>query len=76
MYASAMVQDLSTGEIIVSNSDIYFSSIRNTGYIYNIDVSYNDELKLKTKKYPSFPEKTKANVEQFSHYQKANEKKG
>ena len=65
-----MVQALSTGEIKVCNDpetgfadNNYSSCSNNTGDIYTIDVKYNDELKQKTKKYPFFPEKTKANID-------------
>ena len=75
LYASAMVQALPTGEIIVYDNPVYTRSISNTGYIYTIDIKYNDELKQKTKKYPLFREKTKANVDQFTDYQKENKKK-
>ena len=37
--------------------------------IYTMDVKYNDELKQKTKKYPFFPEKTKANIDHFTEYE-------
>ena len=33
-------------------------------------------MKQKTKKYPFFPEKTKANIDQFTDYQNENKKKG
>ena len=33
-------------------------------------------MKQKTKKYPFFPEKTKANINQFTDYQNENKKKG
>ena len=72
LYASAVVQALPTGEIKVCDL-VYTSCSSNTGYIYTIDIKYNDELKQKTKKYPFFPEKTKANINQFTDYQ--NEKK-
>ena len=65
-----MVQALPTGEISVFENPVYSRSKSNTGYIYTIDIKYNDELKQKTKKYPFFPEKTKANVDQFSDYKK------
>ena len=73
LYASAMVQILLNGEIKVCETLDYTSSISTKGYIYTSDVKYNDELKQKTKKYPFFPEKTKANIDQFTDYQ--NEKK-
>ena len=53
-----MVQALPTGEIKVCESNDYTQSSYTKGYIYTIDVKYNDELKQKTKKYPLFPEKT------------------
>ena len=85
LYASAMVQALPTGEIKVCDTldpetgladSVYTRSSSNTGYIYSIDIKYNDELKQKTKKYPFFPEKTKANFNQFTDYQNENKKKG
>ena len=76
IYASAMVQALPTGEIKVYDGNDYTKSSSTKGYIYAIDVKYNDELKQKTKKHPLFPEKTKANIDQFTDYQKENEKKG
>ena len=58
-------------------ADIVFTrSIRNLGYIYTIDIKYNDELKQKTKKYPFFLEKTKEYNDQFTDYKKENKKKG
>ena len=69
LYASAMVQALPTGEISVCDNAVYTRSSSNTGYIYTIDIKYNDDLKKKTKKYPFFPEKTKANIGQFTNYQ-------
>ena len=78
-----MVQALPTGEIKVCEDPetgladtVYTRSSSNTGYIYTIDIKYNDELKQKTKKYPFFPEKTKANINQFTDYQNENKKKG
>ena len=71
-----MVQALPTGEIKVFADLDYTRSSSNTGYIYTIDIKYNDELKQKTKKYPFFPEKTKANLDQFTDYQNGNKKKG
>ena len=69
LYASAMVQALPTGEIKVCeprsgfNDDLVYTSSSSTkGYIYTIDIKYNDVLKQKTKKYPFFPEKTKASI--------------
>ena len=58
MHASCYVPSFTYWEIKVCDNN-------NTSYIYTIDVSYNDELKQKTKTYPFFPEKTKANVDQF-----------
>ena len=84
LYASARVQALPTGEISVcennpgtvlacheqsSFADNYTRSSSNTGYIYTIDIMYNNDLKLKTKKYPFFPEKTRASIGQFTDYQ-------
>ena len=46
------------------------------GYIYTIDVKYNDEFKQKTLKHPFFPEKTKAIIDQFIDYQNEIKKKG
>ena len=76
LYASAMVQALPTGEIKVCEELEYTRSSSNTGYIYTIDIEYSDELKQKTNKYPLFPEKTKACVDQFTDYQNVNKKKG
>ena len=76
LYASAMVQVLLTGEISVCDNPVYTRSSSNTGYIYTIDIKYNDELKQKTKKYPFFPEKTKGDIDQFKDYQNENKKKG
>ena len=55
------------------DDSVYVQSTSTNGYIYTIDVKYKDELKQKTKKYPFFPEMTKANLDQFTDYQ--NEKK-
>ena len=74
LYASAMVQALPTGEIKVFDI-IYTSSSSTKGYIYTIDIKYNDDLKQKTNKYPFFPEKTRANIGQFTDYQNVNKKK-
>ena len=71
-----MVQALPTGEIKICDTLDYTSSSSTKGYIYTIDVKYNDELKKKTNKYPFFPEKTKANINQFTDYQNENKKKG
>ena len=49
LYSSAMVQALPTGEIKVCHDPVYTRSSSNTGYIYNIDIKYIDELKQKTK---------------------------
>ena len=76
LYPSAMVQALPIGEIKLWNTLDYTRSSSNTGYIYTIDIKYNDELKQKTKKYPFFPEKTKANIDQLTDYQNGNKKKG
>ena len=76
LYASAMVQALPTGEMKVCDALDYTSSISTKGYIYTIDVKYNDELKQKTEKCPFFPENTKANIDQFTDYQNENKKKG
>ena len=76
LYASAMVQALPTGEIKVCEEFGCTRSGSNTGYIYTIDIEYSDELKQKTNKYPFFPEKTKARLDQFTDYQNVNKKKG
>ena len=83
LYASAMVQALPNGEIKVCDPGTGFAdelgytrSSSKTGYIYTIDIKYSDELKQKTNKYPFFPEKTKACVDQFTDYQNVNKKKG
>ena len=62
-----MVQALPTGEIKVcdlrsgfADDLVYTRSSSNTGYIYTIDIKYNDDLKQKMKKYPFYPEKTKS----------------
>ena len=75
LYASAMVQALPPGEIKVCDL-VYISSSSTKGYIYTIDIKYNDDLKQKTNKYPFFPEKTRANIGQFTDYQNVNKKKG
>ena len=75
LYASAMVQALPTGEVKVCDGNDYTHSSSTKGYIYTVDVKYNDELKQKTKKYPFFPEKTKVNIDQFTDYQNENKKK-
>ena len=75
LYASATVQALPTGQIKVCDL-VYTSSSSTKGYIYTIDVKYNDDLKQKTNKYPFFPEKTRANIGQFTDYQNVNKKKG
>ena len=78
-----MVQALPTGEIKVCDTlnpetgladTVYTSSTK--GYIYTIDIKYNDDLKQKTNKYPFFPEKTRPNIGQFRDYQNVNKKKG
>ena len=78
-----MVQALHTGEIKVhdtldpgTDSPDYTRSSSNTGYIYTIDIKYNDELQQKTEKYQFFPEMTKANIDQLTDYQNENKKKG
>ena len=76
LYASAMVQALPNGEIKLYDTLDYTSSISTKGYIYTFDVKYNDELKQKTKKYPFFPEKTKAKIDQVTDYQNENKKIG
>ena len=70
-----MVQALPTGEIKVCEDPetgladtVYTSSSSTKGYIYTIDLKYNDDLKQKTNKYPFFPEKTRANIGQFTDY--------
>ena len=68
-----MVQALPTVEIKVCDSNDYTQPNSTKSYIYILDVKYNDELKQKTEKYQCFPEKTKANIDQFTDYQ--NEKK-
>ena len=72
-----MLQALRTGEISVCDDKNYNGSIpspstrsKSIGYIYTIDIKYNDDLEQKTKKYPFFPETTKANIDQFTVYQK------
>ena len=75
LYASAMVQALPTGEIKVCEELGYTRSSSTKGFIYTIDVKYNDELKQKTKNYPFFPEKTKANIDQFTDYQNENKER-
>ena len=60
-----MVQALPTDEIKVfkvCDTLDYTSSSSTKGYIYTIDVKYNDELKEKTNKYPFFPERQKLTV--------------
>ena len=71
-----MVQALPTGEIKVCDTldpgtgcADYTQSSSAKGYVYTIDIKYNNDLKLKTKKYPFFPEKTRANIGQFTDYQ-------
>ena len=76
LYASAMVQALPSGEIKVCAGNDYTQPSSTKGYIYTIDIKYNNDLKLKTKKYPFFPEKTRANIGQFTDYQNVNKKKG
>ena len=55
--------------------DNYTRPSSNLGYIYTIDIKYNNDLKLKTKKYPFFPEKTRANIGQFTDYHNVNKKR-
>ena len=43
LYASAMVQALPTGEIKLCDKLVYTRSCSNTGYIYTIDINYNDD---------------------------------
>ena len=74
-YASAMVQALPTGEISMCNDNVCLQSSSTKDYIYTIDIEYHNELKLKTKKYPFFPEKTKANINQLTDYQNENKKR-
>ena len=83
LYASATVQALPTGEISVCDNnpgtgfaDNYTRSSSNTVFTYTIDIKYDNDLKLKTKKYPFFPEKTRANIGQFTDYENLNKKKG
>ena len=71
-----MVQALPIGEINVCEKLGYTRSSSTKGYIYTIDIKYNDDLKQKTNKDTFFPEKTKANVDQFRDYQNVNKKKG
>ena len=70
-----MVQALPTGQIKVCDTLDYTSSISTKVYIYTIDVKYNDELKQKTKEYPFFPEKIRANIDQFTDYQNESRRK-
>ena len=71
-----MVQALPTGEIKVCDGNDYTSSSSTKGHIYTIDVKYNDECKQTTENYSFFPEKTKANIDQFTDYQNENRKNG
>ena len=71
-----MVQAFPTGEISVCDNPVYTRSSINTGYIYTINIKYNDEMKKKTKKCPFFPEKTKGDIDQFTDHQNENKKKG
>ena len=78
-----MLQALPTGENKICDDPetgfadvLYTRSCSNTGYIYTIDIKYNDDLKQKTKKNPFFPEKTKCDIGQFTDYQNENKKKG
>ena len=54
LYASAMVQALTTVEIKVCDSPPYTRFCSNAGYIYTIDIKYNDDLKQETKSIHSF----------------------
>ena len=60
-----MVQALPTVEYNVSIKIKYYMSVIITGYIYTIDVRYNDELKQKTKKYTLFPKIQKLMLNSF-----------
>ena len=71
-----MVQALPTGDISVCNGLVYTGSSSTKCYIYTIDVRYTNKMKQKTKKYPFFPQKTKANIDQSTDYQNENNKKG
>ena len=71
-----MVQALPTGEISVCDDKSFTrssysssTSSNNIGYIYTVDIKYDDELEQKTKKKPFFPETTQANIDQFTDYQ-------
>ena len=82
LYSIAMVQTLPTVEISVCDDRSFAISIssasassNNIGYIYTIDFKFDDDLEQKTKKCPFFPEKTKANIDQFTDYQYENQKK-
>ena len=70
LYASAMVQALPTGEIKVCDGNDNTQPSSTKLYIYTIDVKYNYELKQKTEKYPFFPDKTKAKIDQFCRLSK------
>ena len=54
-----MVQALPTGEIIMCNDNKYFQSSSTKGYIYTIDIKYNNDLKLKTRNIHSFLKRQK-----------------
>ena len=71
------MQAFPTDEISVCDSVIYNSSFSSSTkvYIYTIDVKYSKELEQKTKKYPFFPEKTKAETSQFDEWQDGHKKK-
>ena len=82
LYSSSMVKALPTGEINVCNDpetgfadNNKTSSSNNTGYIYGIDVKYNDELNQKQRSIHSFQKKQKANIDQFTDYQNENKKR-
>ena len=70
-----MVQALTTGEIKVCDKIVCTRSSSNKGFIYTIHIKDND-LKMKTKKYPFFAEKTKCDIGQFTDYRNKNKKKG
>ena len=65
-----MVQAIPTGESVCARQmNIHHltkpspqSSFADIGYMYIIDIRYINQLYEKTKKFPFFPEKTKANI--------------
>ena len=69
-----MVQALPTSEIKLCDL-VYTSSSSTKGYIYYFGIKYNDDLKQKTNKYPFLPEKSRANIGQFTDYQNENKRK-